>query len=1088
LEDRIALTAGSLDPTFGMDGKVLTDFTRPAELVGNDMGSAVAIQQADGKIVVVGNSNSFETTNELVLARYNTDGSLDTTFGDEGRVRNTFPTFSAATGLALQADGRIVVAGYTSGRPGGNGGDFFVARYNTNGTLDTTFDSDGWLTTDLGADDLGQSVAVQAGGKIVVAGYSMNDFTGADFAVASYNADGSLDTGFDGDGFVTTDFGFSDTDTAFSVALQADGKIILAGNTYQAGPSVFALARYNTDGSLDESFDADGLVTTDLGSFDDGANSVAVQADGKIVAAGHSNQFLSGSNGYDFALARYNADGTLDADFGTAGKITTDFGNFDDFAHSVAVQADGKIVAAGSTSNVFALARYNADGTVDEGFGTLGQVTTDFGGIHDAANSVVLQSDGKIVAAGFSYQGFDSTEYDFALARYNSDGSLHEGFGSGGMVTTEFPVTFVSYMDTAHAVSIQQPDGKIIVAGTSEENPFGGIPAIALARYNTDGTLDTTFGTGGQVRDSLPVLPDIDAMALQSDGKIVVAGFAFGVNFDYDFFVARYNSDGTLDTSFDEDGWLTTDFGGTDDLAAGVAVQADGKIVVAGQSALAFTPNFDFALARYNSDGSLDTDFDGDGLVTTDFGGTDADIVFDMALAPEGKIVVVGATIPAGSGQLDFALARYETSGALDLTFDEDGRVVTELGGLVEILSSVAVQSDGRIVAAGISDAADPNVNGDFALLRYTVSGALDASFDGDGLVLTDFGNPVDWAFGVTLQPDGKIVAAGATGDNVTNDFALARYHANGALDASFDGDGRVTTDFGSGDDASQGVILQADGKIVVAGVSDQGGTRSKDFALARYEGLFTGAVLEPDTTDPSKTQLVVGGTRGDDKIKIQKVGNTGAVEVKLNGTSLGTFNPTGRIIVYGHKGDDDIQVSNGVTQSAWLYGGEDDDRLSAGAGDDVLLGGDGDDLLHAGAGRDLLIGGTGGDRLLAQGEDDILIAGYTDHDTSEEALSALSRIMDEWTRTDRGFALRVVHLRGVLHEVFTGGNNDGYFLNDQTVHDDAEEDMLTGGSETDWFLFNKDGDGDRQKKDKVTDMSLLETLFAQDIDFINEP
>jgi Ca2+-binding RTX toxin-like protein len=166
------------------------------------------------------------------------------------------------------------------------------------------------------------------------------------------------------------------------------------------------------------------------------------------------------------------------------------------------------------------------------------------------------------------------------------------------------------------------------------------------------------------------------------------------------------------------------------------------------------------------------------------------------------------------------------------------------------------------------------------------------------------------------------------------------------------------------------------------------------------------------------------------------------------------------------------------------VYGGAGDDRLSGSPSDDVLLGGDGDDLLFGGNGRDLLIGGNGADRLVGNSDDDILIAGTTDYDAAE---AALCQIMDEWTRTDEGFITRVLHLRGVADEHVGTGHNGGNFLNDETVHDDGREDLLVGNSGSDWFFFNKDGDGDHRKKDTVAEMSLLEALFATDIDFIDE-
>jgi uncharacterized delta-60 repeat protein len=1076
LENRLALTAGALDPRFGMGGKVLTDFPVEANLPGEDSGRQVAIQQADGKLVVVGTSHSFFSGDELAVARYNTDGSLDGTFGDGGEVRQAYPVFGQITGAALQADGKIVVCGYTFST---DGGDFFVTRLKTDGSLDTSFHGNGWLTTDFGGtDDLGQGVAIQSDGKIVVAGYSFQ--IGADFALARYNTDGSLDPSFGTGGLVTTDFGITN-DFGFSVAIQDDQKIVVAGQTDgtidpdnpDAPPGMdFGLARYNINGSLDSGFGSGGLVRTDLGSPSDVAFGVAVQG-GAIVAAGESGQ--------DFGVAKYDSSGNLDTSFNETGIATANFGVFfdsSDLAQSVAIQTDGSVVVAGSSDEQFALARFTTGGTPDPSFGVNGEVTTSFpnsGFGSSDASSVALQSDGKIVAAGTNFNGDD---LDFAVARYNTDGSLDHSFDGDGLVTTDFPVTSIPSDDVGHGLVIQQADGKIIVGGQSRDNIIGAT-AIALVRYNTDGSLDPTFGNNGRVRDVVFGLNEITGIALQADGKIVVAGDGFTDTFTLDLFVARYTSNGTLDTTFGGGGFVTTDFGGSDDLATSVAVQADGKIVVAGGSLHLDSlgnPDTDFAVARYTSNGALDKTFGKGGLVTADFGSA-VDAAFSVAVQNDGKIVVAGTTSPTGT-TLDFALARYDRNGNLDPTFDGDGRVVTDVGSsLDDIAFGVAVQADGKIVAAG---GADHEGTSDFALVRYTKQGALDTSFGMGGIVTTDFGGTDDGAFSVAVEGDGHIVAAGLTNQPTTGgDFALAVYTSDGSLDTDFGTDGRVTTDFGSSSDLAQGVAVQADGKIVVAGVSDQG-SNSNDFAVARYQGVFTGAMLQTDTCDPTKTELVVGGTTGDDKIVIQKVGSSGQVEVKLNGTSLGTFSPTGRIVVHGYAGNDDIQVVGGLSKSVWLYGGAGDDRLTGGDGNDVLLGGDGNDTLQGGNGRDLLIGGTGSDRLLGSADDDILIAGTTDHDAVE---TALCQIMNEWTRTDASFATRVSHLKGPAAGGSAGGLNGAYYLNDMTAHDDGAIDVLTGGVGNDWFLFNKDGDGDPTKKDKVTDMSTLEGTAAVDID-----
>ena len=236
------------------------------------------------------------------------------------------------------------------------------------------------------------------------------------FAVAVTAAPGDLDTTFDGDGKVTTNFTAGD-DVARGVAIQSDGKIVTAGSA--GNTPDFALARYNTDGSLDITFDGDGKVTTDI-FFGDSAHGVAIQSDGKIVAVGDS---------VDFALARYNADGSLDTTFDGDGKVTTSFTAGEARARGVAIQADGKIVAVGEVGvnpNLdFALARYNADGSLDTTFGVNGLVTTEFNGT-DRARGVAIQSDGKIVAVGQ-----DGTS-DFALARYNANTPSSSSGGGGG--------------------------------------------------------------------------------------------------------------------------------------------------------------------------------------------------------------------------------------------------------------------------------------------------------------------------------------------------------------------------------------------------------------------------------------------------------------------------------------------------------------------------------------------------------------------------------------------------------------------------------------------------------------------------------
>jgi uncharacterized delta-60 repeat protein len=397
---------GSLDSTFGINGKVATDFSGV-----DDFGNSIAMQY-DGKLVMAGYSHNGSDY-DVAVVRYNTDGSLDNSFGTNGKV--TTPIGSGndfGLSAAIQSDDKIVVSGYSFN---GLNNDFAVVRYNSDGTLDNNFGTGGKVTTALGSfGDLAYSMVIQSDGKIILAGYS--DTTNSNFfGLVRYNSDGSLDATFGSGGIVTTHVGLSD-DQCYSVALQSDGKIVAAGYSHNGNDDDFALVRYNTNGTLDNTFDFDGIVTTPVGTSDEECYSVAIQPDGEIVAAGYDvNTFT------EYAVVRYNSDGSLDNTFGSNGKVTTDIGVGGDDANEVVVQADGKILVAGNSSNGsnydFGLVRYKSDGSIDSTFGTNGIVTTDFASGNDFCLSLLIQSDGKIVGAGFG----DVIGRDFIIARYDNE-------------------------------------------------------------------------------------------------------------------------------------------------------------------------------------------------------------------------------------------------------------------------------------------------------------------------------------------------------------------------------------------------------------------------------------------------------------------------------------------------------------------------------------------------------------------------------------------------------------------------------------------------------------------------------------------
>jgi uncharacterized delta-60 repeat protein len=419
------------------------------------------------------------------------------------------------------------------------------------------------------------------------------------FNHAVHAAPGELDRSFSADGAVLTDFGgFED---ASAVVVQPDGKLVAAGTAFVGGNRDFALARYHPDGRLDTSFGSGGLVLTDFGDWtDDGAASLAIQPDGKLVAAGFSNAGRPGD--FDFALARYNPDGGLDTSFGVGGKLRTFFGGNSEGADALVIQPDGKIVAAGFSDggspgdSDFALARYNPDGRLDTSFGFGGTLRTSFGGDSESAKALVIQPDGKLVAAGFS-NGGGADDFDFAVARYNPDGSLDPSFGGGGFRT------FLGGSSEGANALVVQADGKLVAAGFSNAGGPGDFD-FALVRYLPNGSLDMGFGFGGTLRTFFGGDSEgANALVIQTDGKLIAAGFSNGAGpNDFDFAVARYNFDGSLDTSFDDGigangGFRTFLGGGNFEGAEALAIQPDGKLVAAGFSNSG--GDDDFALTRY---------------------------------------------------------------------------------------------------------------------------------------------------------------------------------------------------------------------------------------------------------------------------------------------------------------------------------------------------------------------------------------------------------------------------------------------------------------------------------------------------------
>jgi uncharacterized delta-60 repeat protein len=387
------------------------------------------------------------------------------------------------------------------------------------GSLDLEFGDSGKVVTNLGFRfDHAEPMAIQSDGKIVVGGDSNYDF-----ALVRYHSDGSLDETFGTGGIVHSDFENS-LDGMHAMAIQSDGKIVSAGD---GGRHIFnfAVMRHNIDGSLDVDFGQDGKIITSIDSASVYVEDLVIQNDGKIIVAGGAQDYGLGSDS-DFAIIRYLTDGKIDSTFGYNGIIRTDISNHSaDNAKAITLLPNGEFIVAGySDSNNgedenFAMVKYLPDGSIDKSFGINGSTSTDFNASIDLPNAITIQPDGKIILAGY-------TQYPsrFAIARYLENGILDQGFGEGGLVL----VSFGSGYNTAESVAIDS-SGNILVAGTSAQESYFD---FSLTRLKPNGNLDSEFGDNGKVITDFNAQSASTAMVIQQDGKIVLAGIAFNIEFD----------------------------------------------------------------------------------------------------------------------------------------------------------------------------------------------------------------------------------------------------------------------------------------------------------------------------------------------------------------------------------------------------------------------------------------------------------------------------------------------------------------------------------------------------------------------------
>nr|WP_269820052.1 hypothetical protein [Azotobacter chroococcum] len=735
-------------------------------------------------------------------------------------------------------------------------------------------------------------------------------------------------------------------DYGYGLALQSDDRILIGGQ----GSSNFGVVRLNADGTFDPSFSGDGKATFDIAGDYDYGRSLAVQSDGRVLLAGYS--FNPGTGNHDFSAIRLNANGTLDTGFSGDGRFI--FDSSDDYGYDLAVQADGKILLGGSINSDFGAIRLNADGSLDTGFGSAGMVTFDIAGDSDYVHGLVVQPDGKILLAGFSFNPGNGT-YDFSVSRLNADGTLDAGFGSGGTVTFDGGG---NGDDHAYGLSVQA-DGKILLGGSTNDD-FG------VIRLNADGTLDTGFGSGGKaVFDIAGDSDDGRSLAVQPDGRILLAGFSFNPgNGTYDFSALRLNADGTLDTGFGSGGKVVFDIAGSYDEGQSLAVQPDGRILISGSSYNLDSRRYDIAAIRLNADGSLDNTFGAPDEEAVTLEGSDGD---DLLIGSDGRDSILGK---AGNDLLDGRAGRDSLSGGAgaDL-FRVSSRTDSYRTGSESLVDRIPDFDPGEdridlsaLGFTGLGDGHDGtlavqvNSAGTHTYLKSFEADAEGRRFEvvlkGDHAGQLDSGN-------LLFAP--LVLEGTAAGDRLTGS-PLAEILAGGAGDDRLHGAG--------GDDLLDGGA----GRDRLAG-----GSGADVFRIAAREDSYR-------TESASFADRIVDFDPGEDRLDLSALGFSGlgdgrdgtlAVRVNEAGTRtyLKSFEPDAEGRRFEIVLDSDLagwlDSSNvlfapvaleGSAAGDSLIGSAAAESLAGGAGNDYLHGGAGDDILDGGLGRDTLAGGSGAD------------------------------------------------------------------------------------------------------------------------------
>ncbi len=752
--------------------------------------------QSDGKIIIGGEFNNYNQFDRNRITRLNTDGSIDTSFNASGANNTIYST-------SIQSDGKIIIGGNFTYYTGVGTYANRIARLNVDGSTDVTFNPG--MESSLGANNNVRTTSILSNGKIIIGG----DFTTyngiASNRIACLDTSGNLDTSFN--------VGTGANNKVLTTSIQSDGKIIICGyfTTYN-GIARNHIARLNTDGTLDTSFNPG--TGANSGSY---IQTSYIQSDGKIIIGG---SFTSYNGIARNRIARLNTDGTIDTTFnpGTGANNTV---------NTTSIQNDGKIIIGGDFTSYNGtvcnrIIRINTNGTLDTNFnpGT---------GANNTVFSTSIQNDGKIIVGG-NFTFYDATSRN-RITRITLNGSIDTSFCPGTGANDQVLTTSI------------QSDGKIIIGGSFTS--YNGINLYGITRLNTDGTIDTTFNSGTGLNSGTDIGRYIQTTKIQSDGKIIIGGDFISYNGIARNHIARLNTDGTLDTSFNPGT-------GANIRVVDTSIQSDGKIIIGGYFT-SYNGTARNQIARLNIDGTLDTTFNP---------GTGANnAITTTSIQSDGKIII-GGDFTSYNGTVINRIARLNTIGTLDTTFNPGI-------GANNTVKTTSIQSDGKIIIGGDFTSYSGNVRN--RIVRINVNGSIDTTFNAG--VATNASGTVQ---ATTIQSDGKIIIGGDfLGYGNQARYKLARLNNDGTNDATFN---PLAQNFPipGGNNSVRSISIQSDGKIIIGGVFTAYNMTGRN-RIARING---GAALFNPSFDLSTTVIYPNPSNGYFNVKIDDLIGTKNIEV----------------------------------------------------------------------------------------------------------------------------------------------------------------------------------------------------------------